>query len=744
MKRKITIMLITISSVLTALNSYAQLGSGAYFTRFDSIDIGTHANKTIAFQSKVFLISHNKVGLLDTITENVSEIYNTTNYIGASVLDSAYQLCLLEYNKLKRFNGTNWATINIPSNNINFHNMVVDSSGAIFFNTNSTDTLIKYSNGIFTKSKITFPTSNEHIAILIAGPNHDCRIISSTLGVYNLYKLQGTNLVWLNQLPNGNKYNYDSNGNLWFDAFDSICYITPTNSIFSFNEQNSPYSYGSTFGINESGNQLWLLSSNDSLNYFDGFNWYSMGVDNSYSQNYLPLDVYSNELFLITINGLTDLKKIRQNYFVNSYALSVSLSLLANTITSINYSEHSLISSNRGILQYCNAFCNYTYKLWDTSNTNLLTNKINCLADNGQILNTSNWNYYNSIFIGTDLGISKAIVYNDSLVVVQNFNSSNSILPTDTILKFYNPDQMFNNGQDCWFILKNNGCGKISNNGNITLYNTTNSSLPSNNVNRININNNNYSIGISTDNGILIIKDTLQIAVTPINSSMPNSNISDVFVTYLYQNKMQYLISTYGDGMFFVDTTFIWHPYNTNTGNLNTDTVNFISNFSNNNPFNNSEFIIGTNNGLYSFNSYNNPPLSISQIDFDTFYSNYNYKEYLSAFFQCGKGGWLFQALTDSGFISQSICWGNIPTETYTTKLKAWFNNDKLIVEFNDTELEKKIEIIDLTGKKVFESNIANSTKNKIEIKHSILSKGIYLVKLSTNKNVYSTKISYH
>jgi hypothetical protein len=733
---------------LGSSKSSAQLPS--YF-RLDSISKLSTISNIMEQANYYYIVNYNFVFKLEKSTGIFDTIYNNSNeLIASSFIDSSGNVGIQTGNIIKLYQAGVWQNITIVPTTLTTYSLMVDGAGHICFYT-AGDTLLKYNGTNWTKQKLVFPNIGnygEYLKGLLPGPNHECRIKTFNGSFINIYEMQGNNLLLKNQIPSpyvSSDLQYDSSGRLWYLYNSTIYNTTATGVITTF---VPPISNNLKFTINKTGTKLWLNKNygNDLLYYFDGSIWHLISDDLHGGINVI-FKVNNDQIVYFNINSLYNYNtyylqqilalhvfndNIPINYynllepFINSETTAIAVD---NSYINSSWISKYFLGSENGLIQVYNDFL--SKRTWDTTNSALTTNHILSLAPR-----------LNQIIIGTDNGLFIASLDADSLNILQHFTTQNSNLPNDTITSIAIMGAELNNTGDIWVGTNHSGAAKINQNGNIVTFDMSNSLLPSNHINHIDIGNSNpYDVYLETDSGFLAIDDTIQHPYTPSNSAMINGNISSVCNPDGFLNiTPKFIVGSIGGGFAIVSNANQWEHYNTQNFNFNTDTVYFISDGDEHVSWN--SLIIGTNDGLkqvYDQNGINFENMQVKGQGDDK--RNYHKASFLLG---CeGGAGRRFGSLSNKGISSFERCIGATRdlSKKQSDHLHAWFNGTQLHVDM-PFKGPAMVELYNLTGQKIMSQSIASSKDTQV-FSTPILHSGIYILRVFNNTESKSVKLNY-
>lgn len=290
-------------------------------------------------------------------------------------------------------------------------------------------------------------------------------------------------------------------------------------------------------------------------------------------------------------------------------------SLPENSISTIyrdSYNNIWLAMSNYGIVKFNEgSFVNYT-----TENSGLNHNMVRSFVEDpshnslwiGSAYGLNNFNFDNQwqSYLSEDFTIYSLKYDNNGNLLIgtgtngfykydgtnfYNYNTSNSVLPSNYVYDLYNDNGVI------WLACFDGGIVKISQN-NWTVYNTNNSNITTNHVKMVN--KIQGKIWVTSDQGIFIYNensDSFSI-INTINSPLPSDDVRSLLE---YDNYIW--IGTFGGGLARLSSNNTWTIYNSSNSGL---TDNYLTN--NSLCIYNNKLLIGSYyGGLFSFD-YNDIP----------------------------------------------------------------------------------------------------------------------------------------
>lgn len=718
------------------------------YLRFDSVSTIGNINGIIEDTGFYYLHDNSKVVSLNKATGLTDTIFDTGDYIRGSFIDSNNTPGILLNNKIMYWQNNNWLTVNI-GNLWPAKYCMVDGAGVLWIAIGN-DSLFSYNNGNWSKYKLNFSLPNEDIDGLILSSQHECLIYTYTNNLVKIYQPLSLNLTLLYEFPWCGYYNcyfeIDALGRVWYLNSNIIKY---KNSSGAETQITSPqFTQISSFRISENLNELWAIvrtDNVDSLYFFDGNIW--LFSYSKYEYN-IPFKTKTNHLLLknynISSNGENQVSTLRVfDGHLQNQIYTFAKSMIASEVTSIlvddNYYNSGLgeflIGTHNGIVRKkYNYGSQNSYQIWDSTNSALPTNHI---YDMQRKYEFSMWEPYDTLFLATNSGLIKALFNEDSLQVIEILNSQNSALPFDTVTALFIEGL---NGiyANIWLGSNNKGAALLNSNNIITVYDTSNSLLPSNHV--MSISSNSDIVCIVTDKGFMTIKDSIQQVYTIANSGLLTENINFVEVYQGYNaggsNNYDLLIGTNGFGFAILDASNQWFYYNTSNQNFDSDTVYYLRKnvawlFDN---------LLGTNNGLKSiggnFNNITYYNFNIQNAENNKRNIDSDYKEV-----PCAGFGNRFGSLCEKGIIRYQVCFGSMDEKkSDLSNFNAWFKGKELYIK-TDVNGDFDLNIFDITGKSILNKRILFPCNNPIILPE--IAEGIYLLRLSNEVLSYSNKILF-
>lgn len=742
MKKAVFLFLI-IYQLVSYTSSSAQYVIPLSYLRLDSVSTLGEVLGIKEDTGNYYLYDYHHVLTLNKSTETIDTILQTNVFIKDFIIDTAGTIGVLFNHKIMFWQNNSWIDFAIE-NTYDAKKCFVNGNNEFFFHC-STDSISKYANGIWSKFKLNFSDGNEHIGVFVAGVNNECLVLSLNGSLRNIYQIAGGIATLMHNVPFWidweNFPSIDQNANVWF-VENNVLKHKNLSGIIEISYTPSAGTIAG-FKINGSGSKVWMKiafpNMVDSVYYFNGNTWqFLIASANNYKLFKMKEDqiIFKSSLYPNNLpNSLSNLRVYEsQNqtdiYIFGKPLISNATSILVDDTYSGNFQNSYLIGTHNGILKVQSDWSIQNYfSLIDTGNSQLPTNAIYAMASRNNISFS-----VDTVFLGTDKGILKVILGYDSLVLFQTINTQNSLIPSDSIYVMTFSDE-FNFYSDLWVGTHGQGVAKITPSGNITVYDTSNSVLPSNYIKDIRVINN--YVCITTDHGFMTIIDSVQQAYTISNSGLLTEDLNTVTI-YNHSNNLtpDFLIGTNGHGFAILDANNLWHYYNSQNQNFDCDTVNY---FIKTNAFLLND-IIGTSHGLYNLtgapNNINITPLNILFGENDLVNLRADAKDVL-----CASFGYRFGSLCKDGIARNQFCAGITPENgAQLSSFKAWVIESQLFITSN---LKGKFEMdfIDITGRSVLVRNIFLPVSTAILLPE--LAEGIYLVRLSDGKQSYSNKLLY-
>lgn len=743
-------ILLIATFIFIGLNSKikAQFIEPIEYLRFDSVSTISNVNGIIEdsvfyyFYDQANLVSLNKTtGITDTILI-------ASNYIRGSFIDANGTLGVLLSNKVMYWQNNNWLTISI-GNLLPAKYCMVDGAGVLWIAIGN-DSLFSYHNGNWSKYKLNFSLPNEDIDGLILGSQHECLIYTYTNNLVKIYQPLSLNLTLLYEFPWCGYYNcyfeIDALGRVWYLDSNIIKYKNSSGAETQIT--SPPFTQISSFRISENLNELWAIvrtDNIDSLYFFDGNSWQLSYT--KYEYNFL-FKTKTNHLLLknynISSNGENQVSTLRVfDGHLQNQIYTFAKSLLTGEVTSIlvddNYYNSGLgeflIGTHNGIVRKKYNFGSQnSYQIWDSTNSALPTNHI---YDMQRKYEFNFWEPNDTLFLATNSGLIKALLSEDTLNVIEILNSQNSNLPFDTVTTLF-IEELNGIYANIWLGSNHKGAAMLNSNNSITVYDTSNSLLPSNHI--VSISSNSDIVCIVTDKGFMTLKDSIQQVYTIANSGLLTENINfvEVYQGYNAGGSTNYdlLIGTNGFGFAILDASNQWFYYNTSHQNFDSDTVNYFRK----NVAWLFDKLLGTNNGLRSIGGNSN---NITYYNF-IIQNAENNKRNIDADYKevpCAKIGDRFGSLCEKGIIRYQVCFGSIDEKkSDLPNFSAWFTGKELYIT-TDLKGDFDLNIFDMTGKSILNKRILFPCNNPVIMPE--IAEGIYLLRLSNGVLSYSNKILF-
>jgi len=740
------IILLSLLLVMVFFNqTQAQTGYPKKFDRFDSTSTLFGIKGLQEDANHYILYNDYHVLKVDQLNGSTDTFYVSTELIQDAFIDSMGNFGLLLSNKLLIEQAGNWQAIIIPTG-ANALKAMVDSSGAIFV-VSTADSIFKYQYGNWVNSKLYFPSTYEHFKCFVAANNHHCLIAATPHITSKIFEFDGNDLILKYSLPCNCNTNLemDPNGNMWYLSNGSLKKM----SVNGF--ENSVYIPNpgiiASFKLAGSNGEFWYSKSSDSLYYFDGTN-----------KSFVFTEEDNLNLFKVQNNKLLVLNKTKQNLYENQNVMSFIAGIQGNQLInrfnfrkpvisqnvnailvcdvySTHFQNEFLIATNEGLYLRRNQFnSRITYKKWDTLNSALPTNSIYDMAsyDDLNLINQD------TVYLATDKGIIKVGIEQDSLIVYQIINHQNSDLPSDTVTALCFKDKI--NNSELWAGTFSKGVAKLYSNGIIQVVDSTNSLLPSNEIKHISIKEN--IVCITTKHGFLVLTDTIQRPYSTFNSGLLTDDLNSVNIYTKYNlagsnaDKYVLIVNTNGLGFALVDTSNIWHYYNTQNQNFSIDTVVFYD-FWNSFGY---ELFVGTSQGVKIISGN---PSSINSNDWNivNYPNNLKTVDFHLKMIDCMLFGYRGGVLCKNGIIAFQECVdGVIDRGKNLPTFETYFNGNHLMIKQNFTGVFL-LDVYDITGKRIH--TVKEIATESSEISMPSLNEGIYLVKLYNESQTYTKKVLY-
>lgn len=727
--------------------SFGQQYQFNYYHKFPTGGQNSYVNKILDFQNKKLLVFSNEIASLDTVTGIVSPmpLPININYIVDADVDSAGKLYLLAQHGLYDFDGSHWNYHNYNSS-IFFNAMVIEPNGNVdcfaFFN--SANNIYRWSGSNWSIIHFSQATGNETIVRALPGPFHDCRFISSD---GNVGKVQGSATILFDQIPTNTYYEqYDESGRLWYalgSNNNNVVHDT-TGFDFHFNSANTPFGSLITphLVIKPDSFEAWTLF------YSNTYYLYHMAQGSWQNEFIFPFSFYFNSQSIfyennneVWVQGGDSLYRFKNNQLYKKYSLYYDLSFFhptdIYTLSGFNNFPQAWLGTENGLYRftgYDNWEQNFNY--FDSAALNISTNKIFAIQGLSEL---QQFGQNDTVYVGTDKGVFVFKASFDSIALINHFTTSNSLIPSDTVTAIALSDSIFSYNEKIWFGT-NKGFAILSSSG-WEVYDTSNSILPSNHINRVNTNMETGSVFICTDSGLVQIRNGVWKLFTTNNSGLNHSDIRWVTDFQINSTTQQLYVATMGGGLNVgsTDTTGQWQHFSQSLGNFPSDSINYLYSGNSNNWSNQyTHSIIGTkdvgllfygngdffNAGFQVVNSFNQTAVN-------------NFYDFDLPAVPCQEGGFYFISICDSGFILDNVCWGGIDDMNKPSDdLKAWFDGDNLSVTWDQFKIGKaKIELFDIQGRLITENSITVTPEQINRLTISNLASGIYIVKAIQNEN---------
>jgi hypothetical protein len=714
------------------------------YLRFDSVSTMGDVKGIIEDSSFYYLYNASNVVSINKLTSQTDTILNSVDPIKSSFLDSSGTLGILLSNKIMYWQNNTWQVINIGNLHAAKYCMV-DGAGALWIAVGN-DSLYSYTNGNWNKYKFTFIGSNEFYGGLVAGIQNECLVYTYFNDSIKIYQPLGLNPILLYEIPSCGYFNcyidIDELGRVWYLDDNKIKY---KNSSGVESQLLAPSALVNSFRLSDNLNKLWAIirtNNVDTLYFFDGNNWQLSYTKLEYN---IPYQAKSDKLLLknysFSANGqnlLSSLRVFESNVQTQIYTFGQAM--ITSKVTSIHIDDsynnsglgEFLVGTHDGLVRKKYNFgMQSSYQIWDSTNSSLPSNYIYNIDSKSDY---NWWGASDTIYLATNSGLVKALLNEDSLIVVQVINSQNSVLPFDTVSDLFIEETNGPNA-NVWLGSPNSGAAMINENGVITVYDTANSLLPSNHIKDITSNAN--IVCIVTDHGFMTIKDSVQQVYTMSNSGLLTNDINFVAIYQGYgSGNYDLLIGTNGFGFATLDVNNQWHYYNTANQNFDSDSVYYLRI---NVPWL-VDKLLGTNHGIKALDgSAANVTFSNIMIQNDD--NNKRNIDGDNKEVPCASFGYRFGSLCDQGIVRYQVCFGSIAEkETSLPKFKSWLNRDALYIQ-SDLIGNFNLDIFDLTGRSIHSCKIALSNQTVIAL--PALSESIYFVRLTDGKNAYSNKLIY-
>ena len=378
------------------------------------------------------------------------------------------------------------------------------------------------------------------------------------------------------------------------------------------------------------------------------------------------------------------------------------------------------IATEQGIF-FTNENSNYNYSgigipsaFADTGNLNFpYCNDITCFTVNG---NYSSFSVYADSTYGTHHGI-----YGGSRGI------NNDSLPDLNINYIYSPGQKAYIGTDKGLC--------IYNAGNYTVFDTSNSPLPSNKITFIGSlpyywQNGADQICIGTDHGFAIYTNDRWKVFSDSALHLANLYVTGIAAMDIYGDSILH-VSTLGNGMFDFDTIGNFNHLSKAAGDLMDDTLYYTA------PLYLGycgEFIAsGTNTSGIAYRQSSNLPMS-----YDTGFVPYFHK---SRFFTPVNWGYAFA--TDSGIAFVLGCYEGVKNVTHNSQSLKWTTetnqlNVYMPADYNGNAL---VNLYNLQGKAIENINTNVSAGEAVVMQTAALAAGIYIVQANLKGELLQSKV---
>jgi len=420
-------------------------------------------------------------------------------------------------------------------------------------------------------------------------------------------------------------------------------------------------------------------------------------------------------ILLFFIVGLNDLEA--QNAFVYSTSIkTLDTNIRITSLTSSQLFDGIILGSEDGLY-----VCNYNdTNRYDTSNCNLTSNLITDVKND--------FGTNNKLLVCNADGYSEFHESGGMLTLLTRLNSANSNLLSDTVSKIY-PYNPYYMSDDFWISVQNHGAAHVQNGSAITNYTTSNSALPSNNVNNI-VHGfiTSQATTFCTDKGFAILENGQMSVYDTTNSSLPSNKVNS-FVFAYGLNGIKWIVATSDKGLAIVDTSNTWVVLNTTNSVLPSDSILFIYKLTNQN------FLLSTKRGLLDvdFSSIN---FTINNV-VDTTDTYLSCTEVVFPIY-CGFCNF-HMAYSEHKIVEITTCVTDVNEMSENSSSKIYFANSFLKVESIPNDIYS-IDVCDAMGKKVWtKTNQAIAGNTQYEINN--LQSGIYVVNMKTKEGQLTKKV---
>jgi len=706
-----------------------------YYRSFHNLQTSfSYADKLVGFQGDKIVQYGNDLYSLDTSAGIFSSFTGYTTTVDDLGIDSSGRLILLGQQSFGYFDGTHWEihALNMPVS-YSLHSLLVDSSGSVYAMSN--DSLYWFRNGAWGRYALGFPGWN---CTLLPGPRNDCRMFNAQTN--GMLTFNGTNLIPLIQFPGTvTSPQYDHWGHLWYSISGTLICRDSLGNDLLFNSNNSPVLSGNTpdFTVDRNTGELWMYNGQELYGY-DGLTWSALGA---FSVSLSLWNQPGNELWLSGYFG-NELRKFAgvddiRHYPLGGIDLSGFTFHCIKVCSSWGFDERDFIGTDSGLIVISGFGLSANHvNIFNSQNSGL--NAQHFLSLDVAPFNPGLSN--DTLFLGSDSGLYIAN-YNSDLQVLQHYTTLNSGLPDDSVTALYVSYNAMTGIRSLW-VGTPHGLALFKE-GNWTVWDMGNSSLPSNRINKIRGSDLADSIlVVSTSQGVALFKGNQITSYTPMNSGLPAPDVRDATYDFEDTGLPTLLCATMGGGMASFDTLHLWSYFNTTVGNLPSDSINFLPShllMGEEFPY---QLVGTTDTGILAYEWGSHFDFVAGTINNSTGYPVKNAFDHSYIPLECEGGGYINTVLCDAGLVTWYACFGsitNIPGPAH--QLSGWIGMHLLHAHWDDLENRPaQLYLYDMNGRCILhEKNAVDNHSMLVPIPD--LPAGIYLLRLKQENEEQSTKL---
>jgi hypothetical protein len=502
-------------------------------------------------------------------------------------------------------------------------------------------------------------------------------------------------------MPNGTMFNdwdKDTLGNLWIAGENKLLYVQ-NQTVTAFDSTTIPIGQDKFKKVVVGKNgHVWICGNHQNLLEFDGANWLVHPLPSNLIIDNFNLDSSDHPWVIAGSNyNAVSYRYIYMSIYIwNGNSFNAPVEFPYYPYRNLKTMSDQMIATDEALFNYSsNDAFSYNQVFSTPDNPEVL--ELNCIA------NYRNYSGMQNIY-GTNEGVFYPYGHPQGL--------DSTILPNDTINSIY-----IDNGS--WYVATNSGL--LIYNGIIaTVFDTSNSPLPSNKITYVSIDNHSPTgkLYVGTDQGLGIYSNNqwtvYDTAVLGAGSFYVTSVFPSPYDTLIY-------VTTMGNGLLELYPSGGSQILNTQNGNFADDSLFYVSELE---LAKCGEFIIvGTKHhgvGLLDMWMGGN-------FQFTDSLSGVHFTESRATVYDWNTGNFIIA--TDQALFMASPC-GGISQQDMPNELTIYPNPSNGVFRL-DAHFAGNIEVFDVMGKKVFADFIGNESVN---IDLSTKAKGMYFI-IATDQN---------